>query len=56
MTVAAALLLSSFAAMSEANARFRQLEPIQFIAADPGMLQGGATSGTGAGQWGIWRG
>jgi hypothetical protein len=27
----------------------------QFIAADPGMTNAGASSGTGASQWGIWR-
>ena len=47
--------LGSFASMAAAT-RFRQLDSIQFIAADPGMLQGGATSGTDTAQWGIWRG
>eukprot|EP00933_Yihiella_yeosuensis_P071869 TRINITY_DN8009_c0_g6_i1.p1 TRINITY_DN8009_c0_g6~~TRINITY_DN8009_c0_g6_i1.p1 ORF type:complete len:207 (-),score=45.18 TRINITY_DN8009_c0_g6_i1:60-680(-) len=33
---------------------FRRVQT-QFIAADPGMTNGSARSGTGASQWGIWR-
>merc|ERR1719446_1935703 len=44
------LLFTTVAAMP----KFRQVQT-QFIAADPGMTNAGASSGTGASQWGIWR-
>ena len=37
-----------------AGPKFRRI-PTQFIAADPGMRLGGASSGTGVATWGLWR-
>ena len=48
-------MLSFMGVIATCSGDFQPLSSIQFIAADKGMQNGGGSSGTGAGEWGIWR-